>query len=44
MTVYLQGDCEAIPGGQEKFAEDGTHQPEDVKIIEEKNEETSTVQ
>ena len=44
MTVDLQGDCEAVPGGQEKFAEDGTHQPEDVNIIEEKNEETSTVQ
>ena len=44
VTIDLQGDGEAIFGDQEKSIEDGTRQPEDVQIMEEKNEETPTIQ
>ena len=43
-TVNLKGDGDAFPSEQEKLVEDGTCQSEEVQIMEEKKEDTPTVQ
>ena len=43
-TVDLQGDEDSAPGDQQKTNEEGTHQPKDVQIVEEKDDDTPAVQ
>ena len=43
-TVDLQGDGDAAPGDQQKTNKEGTHQPKDVQIIEEKDDDTPAIQ
>ena len=43
-TVDLQGDGDATPGDQQKTNKEGTHQPKDVQIIEEKDDDTPAIQ